>query len=291
MPNYQRCRLILVGLATFVLLVAGCGGAGSSRPSPPQAIQPARQPPLSVRARPAQVQYLGDLDGDGRPTVGDAIKILRIVVGLDPYKPHADANQNGGTDVGDAIKVLRCVVGLDEWPIAVEACSISGKVKTWDTHAGLWAATIFAEETAQRVRTDTDGNYTISELAIGTYHLVASKKGYEKFGIDTQTVSLTETNRNATGIHFAMAQLPPPPESGGLNGFVVDAERRPAENVEVSVNGGTDTTDSNGEYLVWTSPGSQTVTPRLSGHTFSPPSRPVTVVTGQITHVEDFTRE
>ena len=60
---------------------------------------------------------LGDLDGDGNPTVGDAIKILRIVVGLDPDDPCADANQNGGTDVGDAIKVLRCVVGLDAWPI------------------------------------------------------------------------------------------------------------------------------------------------------------------------------
>ena len=50
-------------------------------------------------------------------TVGDAIRILRIVVGLDPDDECADANENGSTDVGDAIKVLRCVVGLDAWPI------------------------------------------------------------------------------------------------------------------------------------------------------------------------------
>jgi len=51
--------------------------------------------------------------------VGDAIKILRMVVGLDPYDPQADANQNGSADVGDAILVLRCVVDLEDWPIGV----------------------------------------------------------------------------------------------------------------------------------------------------------------------------
>ena len=60
---------------------------------------------------------LGDMDGDGNATVGDAIRILRIVVGLDPDDECADANENGSTDVGDAIKVLRCVVGLDDWPL------------------------------------------------------------------------------------------------------------------------------------------------------------------------------
>ncbi len=60
---------------------------------------------------------LGDLDGDGLPTVGDAIKILRIAVGLDPYDSCGDVNNSSSIDVGDAIKVLRCAVGLDPWPI------------------------------------------------------------------------------------------------------------------------------------------------------------------------------
>ncbi len=60
---------------------------------------------------------LGDLDGDGVPTVGDAIKILRIAVGLDPYDSLADLTQDNTVDVGDAIKVLRCAVGLDPWPV------------------------------------------------------------------------------------------------------------------------------------------------------------------------------
>jgi len=65
---------------------------------------------------PAAGGYLGDMDSDGDATVGDAIKILRMVVGLDSYSQRADVNQSGDADVGDAIKVLRCVVGLDSWP-------------------------------------------------------------------------------------------------------------------------------------------------------------------------------
>ncbi|HCU35142.1 MAG TPA: hypothetical protein DGT21_06665, partial [Armatimonadetes bacterium] len=59
----------------------------------------------------------GDLDGDGLPSVGDAIGILRIVVGLDAQNPIADADGDGNVGVADAIAVLRCVVGLDEWPL------------------------------------------------------------------------------------------------------------------------------------------------------------------------------
>ena len=63
---------------------------------------------------------LGDMDGDGDASVGDAISILRIVVGLDDDEVCADANENGAADVGDAIMVLRCVVGLAPWPISAE---------------------------------------------------------------------------------------------------------------------------------------------------------------------------
>ena len=58
------------------------------------------------------------MDTDLQASVGDAIKILRIVVALDTTdRAIADANRSGATDVGDAIKVLRCVVRLDDWPI------------------------------------------------------------------------------------------------------------------------------------------------------------------------------
>ncbi len=74
--------LTIVVLVTAVALVVGCGG-GSSGPSTPQAVRPVQPAASSGAVVPAQGRLLGDLDNDGNPTVGDAIKILRIVVALD----------------------------------------------------------------------------------------------------------------------------------------------------------------------------------------------------------------
>ncbi len=117
----------LVVIALFVVTVSGCGG-GSSRAAAPQAVTPPQHVVPSDVVYPADAYFLGDMDGDGDPTVGDVIKILRIVVGLDPANDHADANQNGSTEVGDAIVVLRCVVGLDTWPIATGVGADGGTV-------------------------------------------------------------------------------------------------------------------------------------------------------------------
>ncbi len=109
--------------ATLVMLVltVGCGGGGSRPPTP----QPIQSMDLSPAVYRAQGQYLGDMDNDGQPSVGDAINILRIVVGLDCDAPCADANQSGSSDVGDAILVLRCVVGLDTWPLGECQCMLA----------------------------------------------------------------------------------------------------------------------------------------------------------------------
>jgi glutaminyl-peptide cyclotransferase len=100
MPQNNSGTLLLLATVTALALVAGCGQG--------------TEPHLVAQA---QAQLLGDMDADGEPSVGDAIRILRIVVGLDPADDRADANSNGATDSGDAVKLLRCVVGLDEWPI------------------------------------------------------------------------------------------------------------------------------------------------------------------------------
>lgn len=110
--------IVLLLAATMIWLV-GCGGGGEqagsvSGPAGSVAVSDTVQP---GGVAPANGQLLGDMDGDGEPGVGDAIRILRIVVGLDDDVAHADCNQNGGTDVGDAIRLLRCVVGVDTWPI------------------------------------------------------------------------------------------------------------------------------------------------------------------------------
>jgi DNA-binding beta-propeller fold protein YncE len=102
-------RTLLPGVIIVMLVCAGCHG-GDDAP-----VSPSTSPPAPVAT--AQTDLLGDLDGDGQPGVGDAIGILRILVGLDPPNPLADVDFVGGIQVNDAIMVLRCLVGLADWPI------------------------------------------------------------------------------------------------------------------------------------------------------------------------------
>lgn len=58
----------------------------------------------------------GDINGDGAVNVGDAIMLLRSIVGLLTLTPRqvaaADVCADGKIDVGDAITILRYIVGL-----------------------------------------------------------------------------------------------------------------------------------------------------------------------------------
>jgi hypothetical protein len=75
---------------------------------------------LVVPARSADL--VGDLMGSGQPEVSSAVRILRVVAGIDA-PPSAgdlwkwDCNKSGAVDAGDAAMIMRCVVGLDTWPI------------------------------------------------------------------------------------------------------------------------------------------------------------------------------
>jgi hypothetical protein len=128
--DYRGLTLLLGIFLAGTLL--GCSGSGGSKTTP-QAVSSSANSAQVVS--PSQAGLLGDLDGDGEPTVGDAIRILRIVVGLDPDDECADANQNGSTDVGDAIMVLRCVVGLDDWPLG--ECGSDTGSSTISTTSGV----------------------------------------------------------------------------------------------------------------------------------------------------------
>ncbi len=122
-PAFAFAAMLIV---TGAVLIGGCGGgAGPAAPANLQgqpALRPASLPAdPAPTVRPMSSSYLGDIDGDGLPGVGDAIRILRFVVGLDtPTSTErwlADANGSADVDVGDAIKVLRAVVGLEQWPL------------------------------------------------------------------------------------------------------------------------------------------------------------------------------
>lgn len=129
-----RASLLLLLLASVGIL-AGCGSTMQPSGGPPAGLPegtaqpcpvavsttiPAPDRPFVLPACVAGRAYLGDIQGTGQPEVGSAIKILRVVVSLDPAPADIslwDANENGEIDPGDAIKILRCVVELDPWPI------------------------------------------------------------------------------------------------------------------------------------------------------------------------------
>jgi hypothetical protein len=68
-----------------------------------------------IRAVRVKQEGLGDVNGDAQVDVGDAVKALSFIVGLDTateaQNQRADMDSSGGVDVSDAIGILQYVVG------------------------------------------------------------------------------------------------------------------------------------------------------------------------------------
>lgn len=126
MPRTVPALALAVAIA---VALAGCHGEGgfTSSAALSQAAPGESTGGFSVFpvVGPAQSGLWGDVDGDGLPGVADAIGILRMVVGLDPYNQSADTDQDGAATVSDAIAVLRCVVGFEPWPIGGGSLSVT----------------------------------------------------------------------------------------------------------------------------------------------------------------------
>ena len=225
-----RCETALFAILV-VILVAGCGGSGSGGDgvggngvgannvgdNNVTAVAPAD---VSSKAHVASAALsvitseagplLGDMDGDGEPSVGDAIKILRIVVGLDGESPYADANQNGATDVGDAIMVLRCVVGLDDWPIPSEGARVTGTVRNLLDDAPLAGAVVTIGGISST--TDSNGQFSISGVPTGEQPLSVTKSGYTAYGSLPETVAVSAPATSLGTIYMLPSgSVPPPP--------------------------------------------------------------------------------
>ena len=146
-------------------------------------IGPASSSPAQVSAQAATL--VGDLMGTGLPNVGSAIKILRVIVGLDAQPPSAalpiwDCNGNGVIDVADAIKILRCVVGLDPWPIVVPTTAdVTGIVQDVNSQSPLSGA-IATIGTLNSPATGTNGRFTVNGVAKGSQSITITCPGYNK---------------------------------------------------------------------------------------------------------------
>ncbi|MCL5024018.1 MAG: carboxypeptidase regulatory-like domain-containing protein [Nitrospirae bacterium] len=128
--------------------------------------------------------------------------------------------------------------------------------------------------------TDAAGAYSFQGLVSGTYTVTPSKAGYT-FTPPSTTVTITRLDQS--GQDFTAT-------GGGsynIYGAVATSGGSGLAEVTITLSGtaaGTTITDSSGEYgLTGLVNGTYTITPSLSGYTFSPTSRPVTINSGNVT--------
>jgi sugar lactone lactonase YvrE len=161
---------------------------------------------------------------------------------------------------------LRALVAAGSVPAAPTTGQVSGQVVDASTLAPLSGVTIQLAQQSGTQATSSNGQYSLSSLAPGSYTLTASLAGYTSQQL---TVSVTA---GAT-IDAPLIKLSAiPPTVGALQGTVTDgATGQPLGGVLITVSDGgssaTATTASNGTYVIsGLQPGSITVTATLSGY-------------------------
>jgi inhibitor of cysteine peptidase len=125
--------------------------------------------------------------------------------------------------------------------------------------------------------TVASGNYSFTALPNGSYTVVPSLTGNT---FTPASTAVTISGANSTGTNFS-GTANAAATSSGLSGMVSGAV---AQNVVINLSGantGSALTDANGNYsFLNLAAGSYTVTPSLTGYTFSPPSTTVTPTSG-----------
>ncbi len=137
-------------------------------------------------------------------------------------------------------------------------------------NAGTSGATVTAGSAS--ATSDGSSNYTISNLAAGTYTVTPSKSGCT---FSPTSASVTITSANVTGINFTASCTAPTfsiSGNAGTSGATVTAGSNSA------------TSDASGNYsMSGFAAGTYTVTPSKSGCTFSPTSSSVTITSANVT--------
>ena len=163
--------------------------------------------------------------------------------------------------------------------------SISGAVTV--SGAGLAGVTLRLNTGAAAV-TDAGGNYSFTVLPNGSYTITPSLAGYAFNPVNTlQVVS----GANVTGVNFTAT---PAGLTHSISGTILVSGSTPSTGLAgatVSIFGTSSTaiTDVNGNYLfTGLADGSYTLTPSMSGYTFMPTSRTLTL-SGTNSTGNDFT--
>jgi CSLREA domain-containing protein len=150
--------------------------------------------------------------------------------------------------------------------------TISGRV-VFSTGTGISGVTVTRSGSATPVTTDANGNYTFTNVAVGSYTITPSKSGYS-FIPTSKVVSVSSSN--VANVNF----------TGGftVSGHIATSSGTAIPNVQVKLTKGGSTTtvivatNSSGNFSFLAVPnGTYAITPTLSGTTFTPTSRTVTV--------------
>jgi len=139
--------------------------------------------------------------------------------------------------------------------------AIAGKVTDAETDAAIGGAMVAVEGTSLSATTDANGDYTIADVAEGTYTVTASAEGYENA---SQEVTVSAGAMSIAD--FALTPVAKP--TGTISGTVTDADTTdPIEGATVTAEGYSTTTAADGTYTLADLPvGSYTVTASATGY-------------------------
>ncbi|MBX3726245.1 MAG: S8 family serine peptidase [Xanthomonadales bacterium] len=184
------------------------------------------------------------------------------------------------------VRGVQVAQGPQRYALAATGAFGSGAPPTWTvsgsvtTSGGAGIAGVTVSAGSASATTNSAGAYTISGLANGGYTLTPSLAGYT---FSPVTRSVTVNGANVTGQNFTGTATP---TTFSVSGSVTTSGGAGIAGVTVSAGSASATTNSAGAYTIsGLANGGYTLTPSLSGYTFSPVSRSVTVnganVTGQ----------
>ncbi|MFO1494517.1 MAG: carboxypeptidase regulatory-like domain-containing protein [Lysobacterales bacterium] len=162
----------------------------------------------------------------------------------------------------------------------VTTYSISGQITT-GTGVGISGVTVSAGSAS--TTTDASGNYSIPGLVAGSYTVTPSSASYT-FSPVNRAVTITSANvtaQNFTGTAVATTY--------SISGTITTSGGTAISGVSVSTGAASATTNASGAYTIsGLANGSYTLTPSLSGYTFSPTSLSATI-SGANLSAQNFT--
>jgi inhibitor of cysteine peptidase len=169
------------------------------------------------------------------------------------------ANATDGTDIG-AFEFYAALRYSISGHVTISSGSPLANVTVTRTGAG-----------GTSVVTDSNGDYTFTGVLAGSYTLTPSRNGY---GFGPSSRNVTVGSANVTGQNFVGYTTT-------LSGRIAFSNGTGIANVQVRLNNGVNVLSNGAGYytFVGVAPGSYTLTPVLSGYSFDPAYRQVTVAT------------